>query len=460
MDAVARKPVEHDARQDLIGLPFREFVEAFGYGHTYPRHFQRFIDRLVKADGGALRCAMSAPIQHGKSTLVKLLVVWLLVNNPKLRIAIFTYGQEFTEANYHDLREMVKVAGVKIADGADTKKEMRFETGGSLVFSSAGGRGTGLPIDVAIIDDPFKGPSDAYSKIERDKIYDWYRYVIHGRVPPNGSIICIASRWDSDDLNGRLINEQGYEELLLPAINADGEALCPWGPDPKNPRTLEWLKEQRDGKNGKGGLGHHAWMALFQGTPVPRDTAIFVGSAPLYRADAIPGVLRKAFGYDGGFTEQSDHSAAVLLGFDDAGGRYYVLGAWRWQRRFRVVGPALKALTDLHPGVEVFTYWSGAEIKAIQDLIDDYGIDIVAMPARYHKAFRAERCASRWSEGKISMPERAEWDSLWFSSEVRNFTGAEGDEDDGVDALVAAFDGLDDAGSGIEAGGAGAKRCM
>jgi predicted phage terminase large subunit-like protein len=123
------------------------------------------------------------------------------------------------------------------------------------------------------------------------------------------------------------------------------------------------------------------------------------------------------------------------------------------------VGPALKALTELHPGVEVFTYWSGAEIKAIQDLIDDYGIDIVAMPARYHKAFRAERCAARWSDGLISMPERAEWDTLWFSSEVRNFTGAEGEEDDGVDALVAAFDGIDDGGSGLDPGFKG-KRCM
>lgn len=440
---------------NFVGLAFKAFVETFGHGHTYPSHFQPFIDRLVHADGGALRAAMSAPIQHGKSTLVKLLVAWLLVNNPRLRIAVFTYGQEFTEANYHDLRDMISAVGVRVSDGANTKKEMRFDAGGALVFSSVEGRGTGIPMDVAIIDDPFKGPSDAYSKIERNKVYDWYRYVIHGRVPPNGSVICIASRWDADDLNGRLISEQGYEELLLPAINADGEALCPWGPDPKRPRTLAWLIEQRDGKNGRGGLGHHAWMALFQGTPVPRDTAVFRGSPPIYTS--APGIMRLAFGYDGGFTEKTDHSSLVLLGRDDK--QTYVLGAWRWQRAFRVVGPEVRRLTDKYPGVEVYTYWSGAEIQAIQSLQDMYGISVVAMPARYHKAFRAERCATAWSEGQIAMPLVADWDVLWFSSEVRNFTGADGDEDDGVDALVAAFDGLDDVGSQMVPSFSG-SRCM
>ncbi len=219
----SRRSKDAPDRPDLIGLSFEAFVLALAAGHTYPAHFQPIIDRLTSGTGEGLRVCVSAPIQHGKSTLVKLYIAWRLVNNPKLRVAVFTYGQEFTEANYHDLREMIVAAGLQVTDGADTKKEMRFDAGGSLVFSSVAGRGTGIPIDVAIIDDPFKGPTDAYSKIERGKVYEWYRYVIHGRVAPTGSILVIASRWDADDLSGRLINEQGYEELVLPAINADGE---------------------------------------------------------------------------------------------------------------------------------------------------------------------------------------------------------------------------------------------
>lgn len=442
-------------RPDLVGLSFRDFVEAFGHGHTYPRHFQPFIDRLTRATVEALRLCLSAPIQHGKSTLVKLIAVWLLVNNPKLRIAIFTYGQEFTEANYHDLREMILASGISVTTGANTKKEMRFDPGGSIVFSSVEGRGTGLPIDVAIIDDPFKGPSDAYSKIERNKVYDWYRYVIHGRVPPNGSIIAIASRWDVDDLSGRLISQQGFEELRLPAINDNGEALCPWGPDPKRPRTLEWLKEQRDGKNGRGGLGHHAWMALFQGTPVPRDTALFRGAPPIYTA--VPNVMRKAIGIDLGFTEKHDHSAAVVLGSDDK--RTYVIEAQRWHKRFDAVAVHVTEIVKRHPGAEVFTYYSGAELQAIQALMSPpFSLDVVPMPARYHKAFRAQRVASAWSAGQIAIPAVASWDLVWFTTEVRNFTGAEGEEDDGVDALVAAFDGLEDAGSALTPGFFGERR--
>lgn len=452
----SRRTKDVDPRPDLVGLSFRDFVRAFAAHHTYPSHFQPFIDRLIRADGGGLRVCMAAPIQHGKSTLVKLLIVWLFVNNPKLRIAYFGYGQEFAEANTHDLREMIPAAGIRVLEGADTKREMRFEAGGSLVISSVVlGRGTGLPIDVAIIDDPFKGPADAYSKIERDKVYEWYRYVVHGRVPAQGTVIIIASRWDQDDLSGRCIRDQGYEELLLPAINDNGEALCPWGPDPKYPRTLQSLIEIRDGKNGRGGIGAHAWNALYQGKPTPRDTAVFRGSASIYMSP--PATMRKAAGFDGGFTEKTDHSALVVLGFD--GMKYYVLEAHRWQRRFSAVAQGVANVMKNHPGVDLYTYYSGAEIQAIQTLEDSYGLKMVPMPARYHKAFRAERAADAWSKGQFAVPAVASWDLAWFMSEVRNFTGADGDEDDGVDALVAAFDGIDDTGSQFIPGFVG-SRCM
>ncbi len=451
----SRRTKDTDPRPDLIGLSFPDFVRAFAHHHTYPSHFQPFVDRLIHADGGGVRACLGAPIQHGKSTLVKLLIIWYLVNNPKLRIAYFGYGQEFAEANTHDLREMIPSAGIRVSDGADTKREMRFESGGSLVISSVVlGRGTGLPIDIAIIDDPFKGPADAYSKIERDKVYEWYRYVIHGRVPTQGSIVVIASRWDADDLSGRLIRDQGYEELLLPAINDNGEALCPWGPDPKYPRTLQSLLDLRDGKNGRGGIGAHAWAALYQGRPVPRDTAVFRGSPMLY--SAAPNTMRKAIGVDLGFTEHTDHSAAVVLG--DDGHIVHVLEACRWQRRFSSVAGGIAELASRHPGAEIFTYYSGAELQAIQTLQDPpYNLDIVAMPARYHKAFRAERCADAWSKGKIAVPSVASWDLVWFMSELRNFTGADGDEDDGVDALVAAYDGLEDSGSRLMPGFYGSR---
>lgn len=456
--AASRRTKDTDPRPDLVGLTFPDFVRAFAAHHAYPSHFQPFIDRLVLADGGGLRVCMAAPIQHGKSTLVKLLIVWLLVNNPKLRIAIFGYAQEFTEGNYYSLREMLPAAGIRVSDGADTKRAMQFEAGGSLIISSVVlGRGTGFPIDIAIIDDPFKGPADAYSKIERDKVYEWYLYVIHGRVPPRGSTIIIASRWDADDLSGRCISQQGYEELLLPAINDNGEALCPWGPDESNPRTIEHLREIRDGKNGRGGIGEHAWNALYQGKPTPRDTAIFHGSPAIYTS--LPTTMRKAIGIDMGFTEKTDHSAAVVYG--DDGSRGYIVEAIRWRRRIEVVALGLAELSKRHPGAQLFTYYSGAEVTALRMMQDPpYSIDIVGIPARYHKAFRAERAAAAWSKGGIAVPAVATWDLVWFMSEVRNFTGAEGDEDDGVDALVAAFDALDDGGTDALIPSFFGKRCM
>ncbi len=441
---------------ELKGLSFMDFVSEFAIHMSPPTHFKPLLDRI--GDGKGFRGCIGAPIQHGKSTTIKLWIVWMLVNNPTLRIAYFGYGQKFAEDNTYDLREMIPKAGIRVQHGADTKDSMRFESGGSLVISSVVlGRGTGLPIDVAIIDDPFKGPADAYSKIERDKVYEWYLYVVHGRVPKQGTIIIIASRWDEDDLSGRLIKRQGYEELLLPAINDNGEALCPWGPDPLRPRTLESLLEIRDGKNGIGGIGEHAWNALYQGKPTPRDTTIFRGVPATYTE--LPKTLRVAIGVDLGFTEKTDHSAAVVLGVDTSG-QTYVIEAIRWRRRLEVVATGLRVLANKYPTAQLFTYYSGAEIQSIRTLQEQpFDLDVVGVPARYHKAFRAERAAAAWSKGGIAIPAVASWDLVWFLSELRNFTGAEGDEDDGVDAMVAAFDALDDQSGELQPGFHG-RRCM
>jgi predicted phage terminase large subunit-like protein len=169
--------------------------------------------------------------------------------------------------------------------------------------------------------------------------------------------------------------------------------------------------------------------------------------------------MRKAIGIDMGFTEKTDHSAAVVYG--DDGSRGYIVEAIRWRRRIEVVALGLAELSKRHPGAQLFTYYSGAEVTALRMMQDPpYSIDIVGIPARYHKAFRAERAAAAWSKGGIAVPAVATWDLVWFMSEVRNFTGAEGDEDDGVDALVAAFDALDDGGTDALIPSFFGKRCM
>lgn len=67
---------------------------------------------------------------------------------------------------------------------------------------------------------------EANSLTMREKIWDWYTSTARTRLEPGGSMVVIATRWNSDDLIGRLINpefsndkgtREEWEVFVLPA---------------------------------------------------------------------------------------------------------------------------------------------------------------------------------------------------------------------------------------------------
>ncbi|MFE1451996.1 phage terminase large subunit family protein [Streptomyces olivaceoviridis] len=125
-----------------------------------------------------------------------------------------------------------------------------------------------------IVDDPFKGSDDAESQTQRDRVWDWWQSVALTRLEPNGSLVVINTRWNPDDLSGRLLETEGDEwtVLDLPAIamaeddplgRAPGEAL--W-PERYNTDDLERIRK---------GVGERVWWALYQQQPRPLEGGVW-----------------------------------------------------------------------------------------------------------------------------------------------------------------------------------------
>jgi hypothetical protein len=429
-------------RPDLRGLSLLDFIPKISPELTRPDHWKVIADALSRAIRGNLRIVFSAPVQHGKSVLASHAIPWWHAQDESLSIFYATYAQQYTEIRSREIRRLTETVGCRFREDHKRLDGWSFERGGRAVMTSIDGPGTGLPGNIFVVDDPFKNETDAWSKERRDQVHGWYKSVLTTRRAPKASYFVIASRWDDDDLSGRLIRDDGYDEVRLPAICDDpatdpngrslGDPLCPWGPKPDEPRDLEFLNELRRD------LGEYRWSALCQGKPTPRDSALFQ-RAPVARM--LPLDYRAAIGIDLGFTTKGDYTAIVVLVEDSITGDVTVAHVQRVKKRIPQVAEALGGLSLAWPGVDLFAYYSGPELGTIQ-LLQDAGFQLAPMPARYSKFVRAQNTAAAWGSGRLGVPKVAAWDLPGFISRLRAFTGEEGGEDDETDALVAAFDGL------------------
>lgn len=435
-----REP-EEAPRGELRGLRLLDFIPKISPQYERPDHFRVVAEVLEQAIRGDLRIVFSAPVQHGKTTLLEHAIPWWHAIDESLSIFYVTYAQQYTEIRSRNIRRLTEEVGCRFREDHKRLDGWSFDKGGRAIMTSVEGPGTGLPGQIFVVDDPFKGPSDAYSPARRQLVYDWYRYVLTARRAPKASHIVMASRWDEDDLSGRLIAE-GYTEICLPGLCDDplrdpngrkfGEALCPWGPDKKEPRDEEFLQALRRE------LGEHAFQALVQGRPTPRSGALF-GPATYY-TDLPSGAEIVMLGIDiaSSAKKGADYTAIIVLAFHE--GIYYVHDVIRLQAEMRAVGNALKSARAGKPETcRMASYVSGAEKGIFNLLFYLDGIEIERMPARFDKWTRAQKTAALWREKKIRVRQGQPW-TMAFVREVESFTGHDDTTDDQVDGMVSGVD--------------------
>ena len=90
-----------------------------------------------------------------------------------------------------------------------------------------GGAIAGRRGDLIVVDDPMKSREEADNLLVRDRVWDWYRGDLIGRLKPTGRIVLVMTRWHHDDLAGRLLEQEPerWRVLSLPAIAEEDDAL-------------------------------------------------------------------------------------------------------------------------------------------------------------------------------------------------------------------------------------------
>jgi hypothetical protein len=327
------------------------------------------------------RWVINTPPQEGKtSRLSQIAPVWLLLQDPTLRIGIASYEQGIAAQSTLAARQIIEVHGsgykgqkrdpdhedilgltldpdrAMATNWALTDIPGRQRAGGMLA-AGIGSALTGRPLDVLIIDDPLKDAAQADSHIYRQRVKDWYQAVATTRLSGRSIIIVIQTRWHEDDLSGWLLAEDATRVTRQwKQINIPAQA----GPeDPLGRAPGDWLVSARgrsaeEWENKRINAGTRWWHALYQGEPSAPEGGTFkrawfdhsrVAAAPPLRrvltfvdpADNTgsgdeAGIITAGAGHDGDFYVLEDNSG------------HYTVAQWIRQAIFAMVRHGSSAL--------------------------------------------------------------------------------------------------------------------
>jgi len=427
------------------------FAHKISRGQWIPAPHLMYISAKIAqgiARGGA-RIIISAPPRHGKSQLTSVYTpAWILETFPQYKTILTGYGADLATGFSRQVRDIFldeenfALLNARIRKDSSRVEAFHTEQGGGMFAVGLGGPITGRGANVLLIDDYIKEIKEALSPAYRDYIWNWFVTTAFTRLEPDGSCIIIATRWHSDDLIGRILqNFPGqWDYIELPAIAEHGDILGRQVGEALFPERypLEKLQELQET------LGSVFFAALYQQKPVDETKKITNGNW-LGIVDSIPPqeqkVLKRVRVWDLAATEDGgDWTVGTLMSYCAMTDVVYIENVVRKQ-----VSPAqveaLVAKTAQLDGEEVKIRIEREPGSAGKSLVSHYrinvleGFDVDEVPVVKNKLVRAQPFIAGAEAGKVKLV-RGPWNDD-FIKEFDAFPS--GQHDDQIDTAGAGY---------------------
>lgn len=249
------------------------------------------LDQVI--EGKIRRLMIFMPPGSAKSTYTsKRFPAYFLGRFPKKGIICGSYDTELSTEfgrhvrNYVDDKQYQLLFTTRLAEDSRAKGQWATNEDGTYYACGVGSGVTGRRADLGLIDDPVKGQEEADSKTIREKAWKWYRSDFFTRLKPGAAQIIIQTRWNEDDLSGRILGDkwdgksgiykgfdgQDWHVVCMPAEAKEDDVLGrkpgEWlWPDFFTPETWEEIKAVQTNM----GTNFRVWEALYQQNPQPDD---------------------------------------------------------------------------------------------------------------------------------------------------------------------------------------------
>ena len=189
---------------------------------------------------------INVPPRHGKSRTAGLFVEWVLGRDQNQKIMTGSYNETLSTMFSKNVRNSIMETkadqykavysdifpSVRIKRGDGAMNLWSLEGGyNNYLATSPGGTATGFGASMLIIDDLIKSYEEACNETLKEKHWEWFTNTMLSRLEEGGKIIIIMTRWASDDLAGRALDElaeNGYKirHINMKALQDDGSMLC------------------------------------------------------------------------------------------------------------------------------------------------------------------------------------------------------------------------------------------
>ncbi|GHU27570.1 hypothetical protein FACS1894152_4370 [Bacilli bacterium] len=139
-----------------------------------------------------------APIQHGKSTKLRLFACWLIGHHSNLRFNFYTASDKLRNETQIFINSVLASKCYRAVFGSVVKSSVSetiwFRKGGQLDFRLMGEGNTGYASHISLIDDSYRNSDDTNSLTVREKVETRFRSDIMSRRQHGSMIIVLHNR--------------------------------------------------------------------------------------------------------------------------------------------------------------------------------------------------------------------------------------------------------------------------
>ena len=457
-DAIRDERVDRERARRFL-LPFIERFspkyEAGWFHKDLCRRLEQFSQDVAAKKSP--RLMLFVPPRHGKSMTTSInFPAWHMGHHPDHEFIITSYASQLAMTFSKGVRELVadeayKAVFPRTQMREDSKSVEHWLTtqGGGLLAAGVGGPMTGNGAHILIVDDPVKNAQEAESAMIRDGHEAWYGSTAYTRLAPGGGILFIMTRWNWDDLAGRLIAQMAdgadqYDIVEYPAIALYDEPYRRKGVALHGERYDE-MSLARIRK----AVGERTWWSLYQQQPTPDEGSYFTRDmVRWYKLNGKDGRpehpplnelrIYAAWDFAIGKNERNDYTVGIVVGIDHLD-RMFLLDLVRERLDAdQIVTQILEVQKKWKPLMQGFEHGQiemsiGPFMRKRQFEEKIHINEEILRVGRRDKEARARPIQGRMKQGMVFVPSDMWWSEVYLS-ELLQFP--DGKHDDMVDTIA------------------------
>ena len=419
-------------------------------GFKFPPHLALFDRAVVNAitGRGPRKIGISIPPRHGKTMYFgQATPSWYMSTFPHNNFMFASYeaglAANWGRKSRDQLVSTQHLYGLGLDRSSKSVSTWSTSEGGTMYTMGSGGALTGKGGHMIVVDDPIKNEEEARSVLVRDNLWEWWGSTLLTRLEPQGVLVLVQTRWNEDDLMGRVRNNARDGEWLwinIPALCLDPQT------DPLGREIGQAIWPERYDETAlldiKRNIGPYWWSALYEGSPTPREGGMF-NSAMFEVVDRLPEFYRSIRSWDLAASDnEGNHTVGALCGITQQGD-FCVGDIQRGQWGPATRDARIKATADADGnGVRIFIPQDpGAagkmQVKYLGSILQGYMVKTDKITG--DKLVNAEGLSSHGGTRKILL-KKAPWNQAFINELVAFREGAA--HDDQVDATSMGYNWL------------------